>query len=86
MAKPKRPNLDDQIKKLEEIADYFQNPDFAIDAGIAKHAEALTLAKEILEYLDSAEQTLQQVDIAALTRPGEEGIRPSARRTEASSE
>ncbi len=60
------PTLAEAIQQLERLEAYFQQPDLNLEESIAKHAEAVQLAKSILERLQKAENELEKVDIAAL--------------------
>ncbi|MBU6388896.1 exodeoxyribonuclease VII small subunit [Patescibacteria group bacterium] len=55
-------SLQEAIKRLEEIEKYFQLPDIDLEEAISRHKEALKVAKEILEYLDKAENTIKEID------------------------
>ncbi len=56
-------SLENHIVKLEAIETYFSNPDIKLDVAMKKHAEALQIAKEIMEYLDKSEQSIRAIDI-----------------------
>ena len=62
---PKEFSLEGHIKQLEAIEAYFQAPDMNIDEAIKKHKEALALAKEALDYLKTAQTTIEKIDIQA---------------------
>lgn len=56
-------SLEANMRKLEEIEAYFQQPTMNIEEAIVKHKEALETAKETIAYLEHAENTLQEIDI-----------------------
>jgi exodeoxyribonuclease VII small subunit len=58
-------SLELEVKKLEAIESYFQQPDMNLDEAIAKHKEALEIAKGIYAYLEKAESTIEQLDMSA---------------------
>ena len=61
-------NLDDAMKRLEAIESDFRQPKLDLEASLQKHKDATKLAEEILLYLDQAEQNLERIDIASITR------------------
>jgi len=52
-------SLSKSLQELEEIERYFQQPDLDLELAIAKHKQALELAKSITEYLNTIESTLE---------------------------
>ena len=64
-------SLEEKIKELEKIEEFFQKPNMDLEQAIAKHKEALTLSKEILAYLEKAETTLTEID---LSTPSEDQV------------
>ena len=56
--------LAEKIKELEKIEHYFTEPNMDLEEGINKHKEALALSKEIIEYLNKVENTLNTIDIS----------------------
>jgi exonuclease VII small subunit len=60
--------LQDKEKRLEEIETYFQQADMDLEKALVLHEEALTLAKAIQDYLKTAQQKLEKIDIASLRR------------------
>jgi len=58
--------LHEKIQDLETIEKYFQQPDIDLEEAIAKHKQAIGLAREILEYLEEAENELTKIDIQSL--------------------
>jgi exodeoxyribonuclease VII small subunit len=61
-------SLPKAIKRLEEIETCFTSSDFQLEQALELHKEALTIAKEVQEYLKQAEQALEKIDIAALRK------------------
>ena len=55
--------LEKKIQSLEEIEAYFQSSDMNLEEGIKKQEEALKLGKEILRYLDQAEERLDELSL-----------------------
>ncbi len=68
-------SLQEKMSQLEALEAYFQRPDMNLEEAIEKHKQALGLAKEILEYLEKAETTIQKIDmqsiITAVSTPDE---------------
>jgi exodeoxyribonuclease VII small subunit len=60
--------LQEKVKRLEEIETYFQQADMDLEKALVLHEEALTLAKAIQDYLKTAQQKLEKIDIASLRR------------------
>lgn len=60
--------LQTKVKRLEEIEQYFQRADMDLEKALKLHKEALQIATEVKQYLKTAKQTLEKVDIAALRR------------------
>ena len=59
-------SLDKKIEELEAIETYFQSPDIDLEAAITKHKQAVEISKEILDYLDKAESTIEQLGLSDL--------------------
>jgi len=55
--------LQEKIAQLEAIENYFRLPDMNLEIAIQKHKEAIVVAKEIVEYLNAAESTIEAVNI-----------------------
>lgn len=55
-------DLGKSMEHLESLEAYFQRPELDLEEAIAKHKEALKVAKEILAYLESAETVLEKLD------------------------
>jgi exodeoxyribonuclease VII small subunit len=60
--------LQEKMSRLEAIEQYFQQPDINLEEALVQHQEALKLAEEIKTYLATAEQSLEQIDIANIRR------------------
>ncbi len=63
--------LQEKVHQLEEIQQYFQRPDMNLEEAIEKHKVALGVAKEIIRYLETAENSLEKVDISSLQGSGD---------------
>lgn len=59
-------SLEDAMRSLEEIERYFQQPSMNLEEAIAKHKEALGIAKEIIAYLKTAETSLEKLSVKEL--------------------
>lgn len=60
--------LQQKVKRLEEIEQYFQQAEVDLDKALELHGEAIGIAKEIQAYLKEAEQKLESLSIAELRR------------------
>lgn len=56
-------NLKKAIEELEEIEKYLQEPDLDIEKAIERHGRALALGKEVIAYLETAENRLEKMDL-----------------------
>jgi exonuclease VII small subunit len=54
-------SLAKQIQELEEIEAYFQKPNMDLEIAIQKHQEALKIAQAILNYLQNAESSIENL-------------------------
>jgi len=63
-------SLEDAMRSLEEIERYFQQPTMNLEEAIAKHKEALGIAKEVIAYLKSAETSLEKLSVKELLAEG----------------
>ncbi len=54
-------NIQTKITQLEALEHYFQNETIALDEGLKKYQEAQKLAKEIEKYLETAENTIEEI-------------------------
>ena len=55
-------DLNQKMRDLEHIEEYFQRPDMDLAEAIKRHKEALQLGKEIVTYLEEAESIVQELD------------------------
>jgi exonuclease VII small subunit len=55
------------LQKLEQLEAEFRQPNLDLEVSVKKHTEAVALGKEIMQYLESVENTLEKVDLAKLT-------------------
>ena len=60
------------MAELEEIEKYFAQSSPDLDEAMKKHAQAATLGKEILAYLEAAQTTVEKVELAAAAVPEDE--------------
>jgi exonuclease VII small subunit len=60
-------SLHEKMSQLETIEEYFQLPNMNLEEAIEKHASALSVAKEVLAYLDKAESTLKKLEFAQIS-------------------
>jgi exodeoxyribonuclease VII small subunit len=54
-------SLEESMKQLESIEEYFQKSDMNLDEAIVQHKKAHTLAKEITHYLATAESSISKI-------------------------
>ncbi|MBI3120328.1 MAG: exodeoxyribonuclease VII small subunit [Candidatus Kerfeldbacteria bacterium] len=57
----KKSSFHEQLKKLEEITAYLEQPDLDLEQGLGKFEEGLKLAKELKSRLHSLEQTIETI-------------------------
>lgn len=55
--------LEEKVQQLEAIEQRFQHPDLPLEEAVAKHREALKLAKEVLEYLKKVESSIEELNL-----------------------
>lgn len=64
MAKSKdQPNIEAQLKRLEEIASLLDKGELSIDEQLKIYEEGMTLANASREYLQNAELKIKQLAI-----------------------
>ena len=59
--------LSEKMRQLEEIEQFFQQSTVDIELGLKKQKEAQVLAKDILTYLQKAENALHEIELADST-------------------
>lgn len=56
-------SLRESLAQLEEIEEYFQDPDLDIDGAIGKYEEAMKLSQAIVAYLNEAETKIEKLTL-----------------------
>lgn len=56
-------NLNQKIKELDKMVEWFSSEDFELEKAIDKYREALVLAKEIEEDLKNLKNEIEILDV-----------------------
>ena len=61
MAKAKKKNFEESIKRLETIVEELEKGEFTLQQSLEKFEEGMTLGKECRKFLDDAEARIQKI-------------------------
>lgn len=66
--KPQASNIPSLLAELEQIEQYFRQPNLDLAKALVEHKRAIDLTQQIKKQLDEVEQTLEQIDISGLVK------------------
>jgi exodeoxyribonuclease VII small subunit len=61
MAKAKKKNFEEAIKRLETIVEELEKGEFTLQQSLEKFEEGMALGKECRKFLDDAEARIQKI-------------------------
>jgi exodeoxyribonuclease VII small subunit len=61
MAKPKKKNFEESIKRLEKLVEELEKGEFTLEQSLQKFEEGMTLGKECRKFLDEAEAKIRKI-------------------------
>jgi exodeoxyribonuclease VII small subunit len=59
MPKPKEPNLEEQIERLEALVEKMENPETSLDSSLALFEEGVKLAKSCQSKLTETQKKIE---------------------------